>query len=476
MKTQGGVSNTIYVDIKYGNDSNASPERKYSPYNSITRALEAVKNRFPKEKSQWNIVIAPGHYRENLKLEPYVNIQAEGPVILEGNFVGEDLNIIIKDFKLYNSSLTFTSLTPDKWLLLQNCKLLNCQLAVSGLGHFKMFGGSIDYQTGNENLTGSVYTPWNAPVNFDTQLPFRVIQSSVTLRLDEFNTCLNNKDSLVTLKDSPYVHVEITSMNILNNTSVFALENCSSTFIIKDGNSNCSLLTQQGGQSIVDLDSFETSEKLLHGLSDSNVSLRFHYLQCKSLLLEEHSQININGSVCKTSETFLVLMNNAKATCNISMLEAKNAFLVNSKNSLKALLGIVTVSETVLSTENVAHVQLTCQIASSKSSAFILNSSKGQIYLSGRYESDSDIVCRILQGVQETTTSSGKYEQSELRLHNISLISTNKGNNKYSIKYLTVPGGNAYEVINSGLSNATHPTMGITFKSGCQNFDTDNNY
>src|SRR5581483_5164238 len=151
---KGGINNTIYVDNKYGNDSNALPERKYFPYNSITNAIAAAKNRFPKERSPWNIIIAPGHYKENLKLEPYVNIQGEGTVILEGNLVGEDLNITIKDCKLYNSSLTFTSVTQNKSLLLQNCKLVNCQVAISGLGHFKMFGGSIEYQRSEERRVG----------------------------------------------------------------------------------------------------------------------------------------------------------------------------------------------------------------------------------------------------------------------------------------------------------------------------------
>lgn len=474
MKTAGGVNNTIYVDTKYGNDSTASPERKYSPYNSITRALEAAKNRFPKERNPWNIVIAPGHYRENLKLEPYVNIQAEGPVILEGNFIGEDLNITIKDCKLYNSSLIFTSLSSDKWLLLQNCKLLNCQIAISGLGHFKMLGGSIEYQSGNENLVGSTYTPWNPPVDFNVKLPFRAIQSSLTLRLEEFNTCLNNKESLMSLKECPQVHIEIMSVNILNNGSIFNVDNCSSSFFIKDGKSNCPLLTQQSGKSILDLDAFETSEQLIYSILDSDISLRFHHLQCKSLSLADDSRLNINGSVCKSSDTFLTLKDNARATCNISMLDAKNAFLICSKNSFKALLGIVTTTETLLATEKVSYVHLTCQTATSKSSSFILNSARGQIYLSGRYESSSDTVCRILQGSRSVSDINS--ERPELRLHNISLISTNKGDNKYSIKYIPEVGGNPYEIINSGLSNATHPLMGVTFKSGSQNFDIDNNY
>jgi hypothetical protein len=236
---------TVYVDIKYGNENGELNQPK-CPFNSINRAINAIRNIPKTVETQWLIKVNPGFYNEIVDVPLFINIKGAGVGVtsIKSIYIGgtsqiSNLSIVGNTLPLIKTSL------DNQEAVRNNIKFDNIRINADGISNTN--NNSLISINGNginnivlfeaTEITATILKSNPATSNqilFDVNASLQLTNTSFNIITDYKapTTCFNINSKLIInggtfnlfVNDGPSQEVNMfklatAGLNILNNTS-----------------------------------------------------------------------------------------------------------------------------------------------------------------------------------------------------------------------------------------------------------------
>ena len=119
------ISNTVFVNSKSSNNTNARLETPNCPFSSINSAINAVLCRVPTQSRHWIVIIEPGIYREHVLVPPFIDLVGFGQntIISSLEVIGETTisNLVINS----QNQLPLTINALDSTIQFKNVSIIS---------------------------------------------------------------------------------------------------------------------------------------------------------------------------------------------------------------------------------------------------------------------------------------------------------------------------------------------------------------
>ncbi|CAH6418428.1 Hypothetical protein HVR_LOCUS147 [uncultured virus] len=294
---------TVYVDIKYGKDR-GELNKPSCPFNSINRAINAIRNIAKTNTTQWLVIVNPGVYDEVVDVPTFVNIQGS-----------DSATTFIKSIFVHGTSIISRLSIADSNSLLVRTQLNNEQPNenIVLFQNVKVLAQNITNTQGNGIVSINGEGLNNTVTFLDCE-----IEASVTNN----NPVISNQ--IVFDINATLVLVDVYATFLASYLAPVSFCNINGALTVHDAKFR--LIVNNGPSQPVNMFDFATGgmesvgsvSTIIIGLIDQPYKADVSYINVKNfgVIFVSNSVANLDG----ISTDFLNLVNNASASSEINLL------------------------------------------------------------------------------------------------------------------------------------------------------------